>query len=83
MKFTLEPMPSASDATMFGCECALPFLTGLHSDASRTKGVLSVAALGALMALAACDAVTHVASRHADDVGVSEAFDEVARQVLL
>jgi hypothetical protein len=83
MKFTLEPMPSASDATMFGCECALPFLTGMHGDASRTNVVLSVAALGALMALAACDAVTQEASRHDDADQVSEAFDEVARQVLL
>lgn len=35
MKFSLEPRPSASDATMFGCECALPFLTGLFGDAER------------------------------------------------
>lgn len=81
MKFTVKPRPSASEATMFGCECALPFLTGLHGDALRTKGVLSVAALGALLALAACDGATPDASRHDNTDKLSEALDKATRQV--
>ncbi len=81
MKLTVKPRPSASEATMFGCECALPFLTGLHGDTLRTKGVMSAAALGALLALAACDGATQDASRHDNADRLSEAFDKVERQV--
>lgn len=80
MNFSLDTKPSASDETMFGCECALPFLTGWHGSAMR-QGAVSAVALGALMTLAACDATPQDGSRDEAAGKVSATFDKSDRQI--
>jgi hypothetical protein len=80
MKTSDQTKPSDGDEVMFGCECALPFLTGLQGVDMR-KAVASVAALGALVTLAACDgAPTQGAAPDAADK-VSASFDKIERQI--
>ncbi len=69
----------ADETTMFGCECALPFLTGLPGGGVR-KGAASVVALGALMALGACDGGAQDLPRGEAADKVSQAIDKVDRQ---
>lgn len=53
MKPSVDATPVTSDESMFGCECALPFLAGPLGGVR--KGAASIVALGALVGLAACD----------------------------
>ena len=73
--------PAVHDALMFGCECALPFLTELHGG-SATRRAFSGLALGAAVALGACDAVPEATSQHpAPADKVSAAFARVDREI--
>ena len=80
MKTSDQTKPLDADEAMFGCECALPFLTGVQGVEMR-KAAVSVAALGALVALAACDGAPQQTSRPdaADKLSVS--IDKVERQI--
>ena len=74
--------PDAVDeALMFGCECALPFLTELHA-VGASRRALSGLALGAAVALGACDVVPEATSQHpAPADKVSAAFAKVDREI--
>ncbi len=64
---------------MFGCECALPFLTALHTGAQR--GALSGLAFGAVLALGACDGAPHPPLQPAPVDKVGAAFDKVDGEI--
>lgn len=79
-----NPAPSrqsspANDGVMFGCECALPFLTALHTGAQR--GALSGLAFGAVLALGACDVAPPPPLQAAPVDKVSAAFDELEGEI--
>jgi hypothetical protein len=81
MKTSVDVTPALSDESMFGCECALPFLSPTAGGVSL--GAASVMALGALMSLGACDAAPPNVTRHevADKSDkVSAAIDKIDRQ---
>jgi hypothetical protein len=70
---------STEDDLMFGCECALPFLSTLHSATPR--GALSgLLAFGAVMSLGACN-LSPEAPRAAPVDKVSAAFAKVDREI--
>jgi hypothetical protein len=68
------------DALMFGCECALPFLTEAHGVAARRR-TFSGLALGAAVALGACDAGPEPAPQPEPTDKVSAAFAKVDREI--
>lgn len=80
MSFHKTTSPSASDESMFGCECAMPFLTLLHCDALGRR-TLSGLAFGAAVALGACDAASATAPDAAPQDKVSSAFAKVDREI--
>ena len=71
---------AASDEAMFGCECALPFLTLLQPHAARRLR-LSSFALGAVVALGACDTAADTAPQSPPQDKVSAAIAKVDREI--
>lgn len=69
----------AVDGVMFGCECALPFLTALHTGAPR--GALSSLAFGAVLALGACDGAPQPPRQAVPVDKVGAAFDKVDGEI--
>lgn len=70
----------AGDELMFGCECALPFLTGVPRAAPGRSALLSLA-LGTMGALAACNAAPDSALQQEPLDKVSAAFAKVDREI--
>jgi hypothetical protein len=80
MSFNIKARPAASDESMFGCECAMPFLTLLYPDALGRR-TLSGLALGAAVTLGACDAASPAPLEAAPQDKVSQAFSKVDREI--
>jgi hypothetical protein len=68
------------DALMFGCESALPFLTDVQG-AGAPRRAFSGLALGAVVALSACDAGPQATPPAAPTDKVSAAFAKVDREI--
>jgi hypothetical protein len=79
MTFDKSIRPAASDDSMVGCECALPFLT-LQPDAWG-RWTLSGFALGAAVALGACDASPEATPQTEPQDKVGAAFSKVEREI--
>ena len=71
--------PPANDETMFGCECALPFLVR-HADVLGRRSVSGLA-LGAVMAFGACDMAPDTPPQTPPQDKVSEAFTRADREI--
>lgn len=75
-----ERPAAVHDALMFGCECALPFLTEVQGVGTGRRA-FSGLALGAAVALGACDAVPEATSPPAPTDKVGAAFAKVEREI--
>ena len=79
LKSHARPRP-VDDALMFGCECALPFLTESNGIAAGRRA-FSGLALGAAVALGACEYVPEPAPQPVPTDKVSAAFAKVDREI--
>jgi hypothetical protein len=73
--------PSTSNETMFSCESALPFLTGLPARDAHGRRALAGVALGAAVALTACERAVEPAPQPPPPDKVSAAFSKLEREI--
>ena len=80
MSFEQNDRSVASNESMFGCECAMSFLTLRQAERSGRRA-LSGMALGAVVALGGCDAAPPTPPETAPEDKVSAAFSKVDREI--